>query len=105
MIARVWRGWTVPEKADQYQRLLTTEILPLIEARGVVGYRGAEVYRRTFGSEVEFVTTLRFDSWQAVREFAGEHFDVAVVPPQAQALLARFDERSTHYEVVGERIS
>jgi hypothetical protein len=35
----------------------------------------------------------------AVRAFAGEDFSRAVVPPKAQALLARFDERSAHYEV------
>jgi hypothetical protein len=43
-----------------------------------------------------------FDSMEAVRAFAGEDFEVAVVPQQARALLARFDERSQHYEVKSE---
>jgi hypothetical protein len=43
-----------------------------------------------------------FDSLDAVRAFAGEEYEVAVVPPKARALLSRFDERSQHYEVKAE---
>ncbi len=49
--------------------------------------------------EALFTLTL-FDSLEAVREFAGEDYEVAVVPPEARKLLARFDERSAHYETV-----
>ncbi len=98
-VARVWRGWTAPEDADAYERLLTTEILPGIEARGIPGYRGAEVLRRPTDGEVEFVTILRFASLDAVRGFMGDDPEVAYVPPPARALLRRFDERARHYEV------
>jgi len=40
-----------------------------------------------------------FDSIKAVRAFAGEDYEVAIVPPKAQALLSRFDARSQHYDV------
>jgi hypothetical protein len=43
-----------------------------------------------------------FDSLDAVRAFAGEDYEAAVVPPKARALLSRFDERSQHYEVRAE---
>lgn len=43
---------------------------------------------------------MTFDSIEAVRQFAGDDFEQAVVPPKAQALLARFDRRSTHYELI-----
>ena len=59
--------------------------------------------RREVGAEVEFVTIMLFDSLSAVREFAGENYEVAVVPEKARAVLARFDERSQHYEVRAER--
>jgi hypothetical protein len=32
-----------------------------------------------------------FDSIDAIRDFAGEDYEVAVVPPKARKLLARFD--------------
>jgi hypothetical protein len=50
--------------------------------------------------EVEFVTVMRFDSIASVKAFAGEDYELAVVPPRARALLARFDERSAHYETI-----
>jgi hypothetical protein len=51
------------------------------------------------GEEVEFVTIMWFDSWDAVRQFAGEGYERAYVPPAAREVLARFDEHSQHYEI------
>ena len=51
---------------------------------------------------MEFVTLMWFDSLHAVRDFAGEDYEVAVVPPKARQLLSHFDARSAHYEVVEE---
>jgi len=41
-----------------------------------------------------------FDSLDVVRAFAGDDYEVAVVPPKARQLLSRFDGRSAHYHVV-----
>jgi len=45
---------------------------------------------------------MTFDNLDAVRRFAGEDYEAAVVPPSARTVLARFDERSRHYEVRAE---
>jgi hypothetical protein len=45
---------------------------------------------------------MKFDSLDAVRAFAGDDYEVAVVPPKARALLAHFDQRSQHYQVIKE---
>ena len=103
MIGRIWHGWTTPEKADAYEALLRHEIFSGIEARQIAGFQGIRLLRRDLGAEVEFVTIMWFDSLDAVRVFAGEDYEVAVVPPAARALLARFDERSQHYDVRAER--
>ena len=100
MIARIWHGWTRQENADAYEALLREEIFGGIAARKIPGYLGIRLLRRSDdGGEEEFVTIMWFDSWQAVKQFAGDDFEQAVVPPKAQALLARFDRRSQHYEV------
>lgn len=99
MIARLWRGWTSPANADAYERLLREEIFQGIAGRSIPGYRGIELFRRPVEDGVEFVTLMRFDSLDAVRAFAGEAYETAVVPPSARALLQRFDARSAHYEV------
>jgi len=98
MISRLWHGWTTREKADAYEELLKSEVLPGIHR--VKGFKGAHLLRRDGKQEVEFVTLTMFDSLDAVKEFAGEGYEVAVVPPEARNLLARFDERSVHYETV-----
>ena len=99
MICRVWRGWTKPESADAYERLLKTEIFSGIASRGIPGYHGIELLRRAVQGEVEFVTLMWFDSIDAVRAFAGPDYEMAVVPPAARVLLDRFDARSAHYDV------
>jgi heme-degrading monooxygenase HmoA len=98
LISRIWHGWTSRENADAYESLLKSEILPGIHR--VEGYLGATLLRREVPEGVEFVTMTLFDSLDAVRRFAGEDYERAVVPPEARALLSRFDERSVHYEVI-----
>ncbi len=100
MITRIWRGWTTLENAAAYENLLLTEIFPGIAGRKIEGYRGISLARRDLGGEVEFVTLMWFDSLDAVRAFAGDGYEVAVVPTKARAVLSRFEERSAHYETV-----
>jgi len=99
MISRIWHGWTTPENADAYEALLKQEIFVGIQNRQISGYRGIHLFRRNLGEEVEFVTLMWFDSIEAVRTFAGEDYEVAVVPPKAQSILSHYDARSQHYEV------
>jgi heme-degrading monooxygenase HmoA len=98
MITRHWRGWTSQDNATAYETLLRTTVLPGIHR--IAGYRGAWLLRRDVPEGVEFVTLTLWDSMDAVRAFAGPDPDVAVVPPAARQLLARFDQRSAHYETV-----
>jgi heme-degrading monooxygenase HmoA len=98
MIARLWRGWTTAKNAPAYEGLLRSTILPGLHR--VAGYRGAWLLRRTGSDGVEFATVTLWESMAAVREFAGDDPDVAVVPPEARRLLQQFDQRSVHYEVV-----
>ena len=97
MIARTWHGWTTRENADAYEHLLRTEVLPGIHR--VDGYRGAYLLRRDAGDEVEFVTITLFDSMDAVRAFAGDDFETAVILPEAERLLLRPDAKSVHFEI------
>ena len=103
MIVRIWHGWTTPGNADRYEALLKEEIFVGIQNRQIRGFEGIQLLRRQSGAEVEFVTIMRFDSLDAVREFAGEDYEVAVVPDKARAVLSHFDERSQHYELRAER--
>jgi hypothetical protein len=103
MISRIWHGWTTSANADAYESLLKSEIFIGIQNRKIAGYRGIQLFRRNLNDEVEFVTVMWFDAIDAIRAFAGEDCEVAVVPPKARELLLRFDARSQHYEVRAER--
>uniref|UniRef100_A0A9E7ZRU2 Antibiotic biosynthesis monooxygenase n=1 Tax=Bosea sp. NBC_00436 TaxID=2969620 RepID=A0A9E7ZRU2_9HYPH len=97
MIGRVWHGWAKPDFADSYEKLLTTETLPALHR--VAGYKGTYFLRRTLDTgEVEFVEITFWESMEAIVAFAGEDSTKAVVPPETQAFLTRFDDRSVHYE-------
>jgi antibiotic biosynthesis monooxygenase (ABM) superfamily enzyme len=100
VIGRLWHGWTTPQNAEKYEGFLKEEIFSGIAEKKVPGYKGIQPFRRPLdGEEVEFVTIMWFDSWDAVSQFAGEDYEQAYVPPAAREVLARFDERSQHYEI------
>jgi hypothetical protein len=40
MICRLWHGWTKPQNADAYERLLKEEVFAGIAGRKIDGYHG-----------------------------------------------------------------
>jgi heme-degrading monooxygenase HmoA len=96
-ISRVWRGWTTRERAAAYQELVTGTVLPGHER--LEGYRGGCLMRRESeeGDEVEFMVITRWDSYEAIRKFAGDDCERATIPLTAEQLLERFDARAVHY--------
>ncbi len=98
MIARIWHGWTKPADAETYENMLRNEIFSSIAARKIPGYHGAELFIREDSNEVEFVTLLRFDSMEGVKEFAGADETRPVIYPGVERLLTRM-ERSQHYRI------
>lgn len=103
MISRIWHGYTTPGNADAYEMLLKEEIFTGIAGRKIPGFLDIQLLRRQLGEEVEFVTIMEFETLEAVKLFAGEDYEAAVVPPRARAILSHFDPRSQHYEVRASR--
>ena len=99
VVARWWRGVAPPDRADAYEALLRTKVLPGIHRSP--GYRGAYLFRRSAGDDVEFATLTLWESMKAVHAFAGVDPTVAVVVPEAQRLLREWDQTVTHFELVG----
>lgn len=98
MILRTWKGWTTRENAPLYESLFKDTVLPQV-TRGVTGYKGVNLLRREVGAEIEFTTLFWFESVEAVRSFAGEDFERAVVPDQVKQLMCRYDENVSHHDV------
>jgi heme-degrading monooxygenase HmoA len=97
MIARSWRGWTLAADAHHYEHHYRYEVLPALGR--IAGFRGARLLRRSAGTEVEFCSLTFFDDLEAIHAFAGDDHEAAIVDEAARAVLVRFDDRVTHYEV------
>jgi heme-degrading monooxygenase HmoA len=100
MIVRIWHGWTNRQNASAYEQLLKKEVFINIFNRQIEGFQKIELLKREQSIEIEFITIMWFDSWEAVKSFAGKEYEKAVVPPKAQELLLRYDTVSQHYELL-----
>lgn len=100
MIARHWRGWTLPKNANAYEALLKDKVLPGLKQ--IPGYRGGYLLRCDGDEEAEFVVINLFDSLESVRAFAGENYEAAVFEPEAKVLLSRVEPLANHYQVRGQ---
>ena len=97
MIARVWRGATLAEHADEYAAYL--EETGMRSARGLPGARGTLVLRRQRSGYAEFETILLFDSLADVERFAGDELELAVFFERDDEYLVERDLEVRHYEV------
>jgi heme-degrading monooxygenase HmoA len=98
MLARVWRGVTPAEKADEYADYLRATGIP--DYRAVEGNRGVYLLRRVTQTEAEFVLVTLWDSLDAIRHFAGPDIERAVYYPEDSTYLLELEPTVTHYEVL-----
>jgi heme-degrading monooxygenase HmoA len=97
MISRHWTCVTRPESAADYERHLRAETFPAI--REIDGFRSAAILRRDVPDGVAYRIVTEWESMDAIRAFAGEDPEEAVVPEKVRAWMIRFDKRVVHYEV------
>ena len=100
MIARLWHGAVPAAKAGSYMRYLEETGLP--DYRATPGNRGVRVLRRTEGNVVHFLLVTFWESFDAIRAFAGDELDRAVVHDEAAALFSDYDRKVRHFDVVQE---
>jgi heme-degrading monooxygenase HmoA len=100
MIVRVWKATASREGAAGYVRHFETVVRP--ELSGVPGFGGALLMQREQGESVEIVVETRWSSLQAIRAFAGDDVERAVVEEGARAVLSEFGDRAAHYEIMVE---
>ena len=98
MILRSWSAVATPAGAEAYAAYVRGTLLPAL--RRLEGQRGALVLARGAGDEVTLIVLTLWDSMAAIQRFAGLDAAAAMVEPEAQALLSRFDARVEHFEVL-----
>jgi heme-degrading monooxygenase HmoA len=98
LILRQWKGVAKPGQADAYIAHLERETFPALTR--LAGFVHAGILRRELEDGTEFQIQTIWRSIDAIKAFAGDDVEAAVVPPAAQALLVRYDRRAVHYEIV-----
>jgi heme-degrading monooxygenase HmoA len=97
MIARLWHGTTRPEKADSYLDYLNRTGMP--DYRHTVGNLGAYVMRRIENGVAHFFTLTFWDSYEAIKRFAGKDLEQARYYPEDKDFLLEFEPQVQHYEL------
>jgi heme-degrading monooxygenase HmoA len=100
MIARIWRGITLAEKADAYIAYLNETGLK--DYGKTPGNRGVTVLRRMQGEHCEIVLISLWESMAAVRAFAGENPERSVYYPEDEEYLLEMEPLVRHYEVADQ---
>ena len=67
-IARIWRGRTIRERADEYERYLREVGFPPLEEHAL----GVQMLREDRADETEFIAISWWESVEAMSRFAGD---------------------------------
>lgn len=103
-IIRIWRGKTPLHKADAYETLMKKLAAP--DYSGVEGLISYTFTRANHTKYAEFLLITKWESFEAIRRFAGEDYTKAKYYPEDAAYLLEFPETVEHFEIFdsGEKI-
>jgi len=99
MIARIWHGVTLESKGDEFfNYVMETGVK---DYRSTQGNRGVYVLRCIRNGQAEFLLISLWESFEAIRKFAGEDFEKAVYNhPKDKEFLLELEPDVKHYEIL-----
>lgn len=100
MIARIWKGVVRETDKDTYYDYLRET--GLSEYASTPGNRGVYALRRVKEGKCEFLLLTLWDSWEAIRAFAGADYEKAVYYPEDKRFLLEMMPGVEHYEVLDQ---
>jgi heme-degrading monooxygenase HmoA len=98
MIARIWTGIVRESDKDTYFEYLRQTGLG--DYASIPGNRGIQVLRRLHDGKAEFTLITLWDSYDAIRAFAGADFEKAKYYSEDAKYLLQLDPYVKHYEVM-----
>lgn len=98
MIERVWSAKATRDGAAAYAAYFQRVVLP--ELAALAGYRGARLLQREIEGTMEIVVVTDWESLDAIRGFAGDDVDQAVVHDEAAAMVTDYERTVRHFEIV-----
>jgi heme-degrading monooxygenase HmoA len=96
MIARIWHGRTKASDADTYRQYVIDT--------GMEGYRStngniaAQIWQQREGDITHIYTLSWWDSYESIKAFAGEDYQMAKYYEKDKNYLLEFEPHVQHYE-------
>lgn len=97
-ISRHWRGLARADQTSAYVEHLRNEAFPAVQA--LPGFLESAILQRRLPQGVEFIVITVWASLDAIKAFAGEKVETAVVPQKVQDMMIEFDPVARHYEML-----
>jgi len=97
MIERHWKGITTKENAPLYIAHLQNDTFRQLAM--MKGFISAAILKRDVKESVEFLIVTKWETIDAIRQFAGSDTDTAVVPPFVRKIMLKYDDHVRHYEL------
>lgn len=97
MIVRIWRGVTPAEKAEEYLAYLMETGVK--DYRAVAGNKDVQVLYRTYEGKTEFMILSFWESYEAIRAFAGDDFEQSVYYDKDKDYLLEMEPKVMHYDL------
>jgi heme-degrading monooxygenase HmoA len=97
MIARLWCGRTLAKDGDTYEAYIVETGVQA--QRASPGNLLSAILRQDDESETRFTVFSLWESWEAVRGFAGADVDTAVYYPEDTKYLLALEPTVVHWEV------
>jgi len=98
MISRHWTGIAKRERADEYIFHLQNDTFKKI--KNIDGFISSKILQREVEEGIEFLIITEWESIEAIKKFAGEQFNIAVVPQLVKEIMMRYDHEVRHYLVI-----
>ena len=98
MTARVWHGVTRESNGERFHEYIMRTGVK--DCRATNGNCGVLILRRTHQGRTHFLFVSLWESFEAVRHFAGNDIEKAVYYPEDENLLLELEPTVAHYDVL-----
>jgi hypothetical protein len=96
MIVREWRAQATAAGLEAYQGYAKAELVRALAT--IDGFLGHLMTSRPCDGGFDICMLTFWRDLEAIRAFAGPQIEVAVVEPEARAVLSRFDDAVRHWQ-------
>ena len=98
MISRNWTGIAKKERAREYILHLQNDTFKKLEK--IKGFLNSRILYRDMEEGTAFLIITEWESIEAIKKFAGEDYNLAVVPQLVKEMMIRYEHKVNHYQII-----